>query len=89
MLKDPAILILDEATNSLDAASESLVQDALNVLMRERTTIVIAHRLNTIRNADQILVMQNGQILEQGRHETLIEAQDGYYTKLLNLQMER
>ena len=89
MLKDPAILILDEATNSLDAASEALVQDALNVLMRERTTIVIAHRLNTIRNADQILVMQNGQILEQGRHESLIEAQDGYYTKLLNLQMER
>ncbi len=85
VLKNPPILILDEATSSLDTESEKLVQDALNKLMKNRTSIVIAHRLSTVRNADMIYVIQKGQIIEQGTHEQLI-ALGGYYKKLVDMQ---
>ena len=79
ILADPRILILDEATSSLDSESESLIQEGLRYLMRGRTTFVIAHRLSTIRRAEQILVVQDGRILERGTHETLYEAHGRYY----------
>lgn len=85
VLKDPPILILDEATSSLDSNSERLVQDALTKLMKGRTTIVIAHRLSTIQFADEIIVMQNGQIAERGNHIGLT-AKNGIYKKLVELQ---
>ena len=85
VLKDPPILILDEATSSLDSNSERLVQDALTKLMKGRTTIVIAHRLSTIQFADEIIVMQNGQIAERGNHIGLM-AKNGIYKKLVDLQ---
>ena len=80
VLKNPPILILDEATSALDTESEKLVQDAINNMMQNRTSIVIAHRLSTIRHADEIIVMQKGEIVERGNHETLL-AQNGYYQK--------
>jgi subfamily B ATP-binding cassette protein MsbA len=79
VLADPRILILDEATSSLDSESEQLIQEALSYLMRGRTTFVIAHRLSTIRRADQILVVENGVIVERGTHESLYAAQGRYY----------
>ena len=79
VLRNPPILILDEATSALDTESERLVQDALAKLMTNRTSIVIAHRLSTIRNADCIVVLQNGQIIEQGTHDELIESKGAYY----------
>ncbi len=85
LLKDPAILILDEATSALDTASEQAVQSAIDTLMKGRTVIVIAHRLSTILNADKILVMDHGEIVEQGNHETLSSA-GGLYEKLYKLQ---
>ena len=85
ILKNPPILILDEATASLDTESERIVQDALDRLMSSRTTIAIAHRLSTIKNADEIVVMHEGQVVERGRHEELI-ALDGYYKKLNDMQ---
>lgn len=85
VLKNPPILILDEATSALDTESEKLVQDAINNMMQNRTSIVIAHRLSTIRHADEIIVMQKGEIVERGNHETLI-AQNGYYQKLIEMQ---
>ncbi len=85
LLKDPAILILDEATSALDTASEQAVQSAIDTLMSGRTVIVIAHRLSTILNADKILVMDKGKIIEQGDHKTLSEA-GGLYEKLYRLQ---
>lgn len=85
VLKNPPILILDEATSALDSESERLVQDALNNLMKNRTSIVIAHRLSTIQHADQIVVIQNGQIIERGRHDELI-TQSGLYRKLNEIQ---
>jgi ABC-type multidrug transport system fused ATPase/permease subunit len=88
LLKNPSILILDEATSSLDSESESLVQDALEKLMEGRTSIVIAHRLSTIRSADNIIVMQNGKVLEQGTHEQLIQNLEGLYAKLSKMQSE-
>lgn len=87
ILKDPVILILDEATSSLDAESESLVQSALNRLMENRTSIIIAHRLSTIRNADQIAVIENGQIVQQGVHEELLQDKNGLYANLTQLQI--
>lgn len=86
ILKDPAILILDEATSSLDAESEALVQEALDELMKNRTTIIIAHRLATIRKVDRIYVLSNGEIVEQGRHEDLAIQEDGFYANLVKLQ---
>ena len=85
VLNDPPILILDEATSSLDTRSEKLVQEALYKLMQNRTTIVIAHRLSTIQNADEILVMQHGEVVERGNHATLLAA-NGTYKKLVDLQ---
>jgi subfamily B ATP-binding cassette protein MsbA len=85
VLKNPPILILDEATSSLDTESERLVQDALAKVMSQRTSIVIAHRLSTIQHADEIIVLQKGQIIERGTHEELI-AKNGIYKKLTDLQ---
>ncbi len=85
VLKNPPILILDEATSSLDTESERLVQDALSKVMSQRTSIVIAHRLSTIQHADEIVVLQKGQIIERGTHDELI-ALDGIYKKLTDLQ---
>jgi subfamily B ATP-binding cassette protein MsbA len=79
LLRNPRILILDEATSSLDNESESLVQEALEHLMKNRTTVVIAHRLSTIQNADKIVVIEQGRIIEQGRHEQLLEKRGTYY----------
>ena len=88
ILKNPAILILDEATSSLDSESEQLVQQAMDVLMKNRTTIIIAHRLATIRKADKILVIDGGRIVEEGSHEQLSANEDGIYANLLRLQFE-
>jgi subfamily B ATP-binding cassette protein MsbA len=88
LLKNPPILILDEATSSLDTESERLVQDAINKMMQNRTSIVIAHRLSTIRHADEIIVLQKGKIVERGTHEQLI-AQNGFYKKLVEMQEVR
>ena len=85
ILKNPPILILDEATSALDTESEQLVQEALEHLMQERTTLVVAHRLSTIRHADLICVLHEGQIVEQGKHEELL-ALNGYYRKLVDMQ---
>jgi len=85
VLKNPPILILDEATSALDSESEKLVQQSLTLLMKNRTSIVIAHRLSTIQHADEIIVMQDGKIIERGRHEILLE-QKGAYQKLVKLQ---
>ena len=85
VLKNPPIMILDEATSALDTESEQLVQKALENMMKNRTSIVIAHRLSTIKNADTIIVMHQGEIVEQGRHDELI-ANEGVYKKLVNMQ---
>lgn len=88
VLKNPPILILDEATSSLDTESERLVQDAINNMMQNRTSIVIAHRLSTIRHADEIIVLQKGKIVERGTHSELI-SQNGFYKKLVDMQEVR
>ncbi|MEO5897489.1 MAG: lipid A export permease/ATP-binding protein MsbA [Vicinamibacterales bacterium] len=87
LLKDAPILILDEATSSLDAESELLVQDALQTLMRDRTSFVIAHRLSTVRRADQIIVLEKGRVVEVGRHDDLLTRPGGVYAKLYSLQV--
>jgi len=86
ILKNPAILVLDEATSSLDSASEVLVQQALEELMKGRTSIIIAHRLSTIRKADKILVLNKGELIEQGTHEELMKNEEGLYRHLIHLQ---
>ncbi|EJF09530.1 ABC transporter ATP-binding protein [Pontibacter sp. BAB1700] len=88
ILKNPAILVLDEATSSLDSESEHLVQQAMDELMKNRTTIVIAHRLATIRKVDKILVIDGGEIVEEGSHEVLSLNDNGIYANLLRLQFE-
>jgi ABC-type multidrug transport system fused ATPase/permease subunit len=88
VLKDPSILILDEATSSLDSESEKLVQDALDKLMKGRTSIVIAHRLSTIKNADKIIVIENGNVIQTGSHEQLISEKEGLYNHLCKLQFQ-
>ncbi len=88
ILKDPAILLLDEATSSLDAESEKLVQEALDKLMEGRTSVIIAHRLATVRNVDCIYVIEHGRIVEKGTHEELSEMEDGIYNSLAKLQFE-
>lgn len=89
VLKDPAILILDEATSALDSESERLVQDALDQLMKGRTSIVIAHRLSTVRDADRILVLDKGRVLESGTHDELIADVGGLYHSLSRLQLNQ
>ncbi|KAM7254078.1 hypothetical protein ACFE04_031760 [Oxalis oulophora] len=89
ILKNPEILLLDEATSALDVESERIVQQALDRLMRNRTTVLVAHRLSTIKNADQISVIQGGKIIEQGTHSSLVEKKDGAYYKLINLQQQQ
>ena len=85
VLKNPPILLLDEATSALDSESEMLVQQAISNLMKNRTSIVIAHRLSTIQHADEIIVIQNGKILERGKHDELLKM-DGLYKKLSAMQ---
>jgi ABC-type multidrug transport system fused ATPase/permease subunit len=85
VLADPRILIMDEATSSVDTVTEALIQDALDRLLAGRTAIVIAHRLSTIRNADMICVIENGQIIEQGTHESLLR-RGGLYRELYERQ---
>ncbi|KAL2348926.1 hypothetical protein Fmac_002926 [Flemingia macrophylla] len=89
VLKNPEILLLDEATSALDVESERVVQQALDRLMQNRTTVMVAHRLSTIRNADQISVLQDGKIIEQGTHSSLVENKNGAYFKLVNLQQQQ
>lgn len=86
VLKNPPILILDEATSSLDTESERIVQDAINQLMKNRTCIVIAHRLSTVQHADEIIVLNQGEIVERGSHAELMQHEDGTYKKLVTLQ---
>ncbi|MDB5110112.1 MAG: ATP-binding cassette protein [Mucilaginibacter sp.] len=88
LLKNPSILILDEATSSLDSESERLVQEALEELMKNRTSIIIAHRLSTIREADQIIVLEKGEIIEKGNHQELLANEQGLYKYLSGLQFE-
>jgi subfamily B ATP-binding cassette protein MsbA len=85
LLEDPPILILDEATSALDTESERLVQDALDHLMQNRTSLIIAHRLSTIKHADEIVVLEKGQIKERGTHDELL-AREGLYHKLVQMQ---
>ena len=87
ILADPKILILDEATSSVDTRTEVLIQKAMDNLMHGRTSFIIAHRLSTIRDADLILVMKDGDIVEQGNHEELL-AKNGFYANLYNSQFE-
>jgi ABC-type multidrug transport system fused ATPase/permease subunit len=85
LLKDPPILILDEATSHLDSASERIVQEALEQLMQGRTVFIVAHRLSTVQNADQIAVLDKGRIVEQGRHQQLLDKK-GLYFRLYQIQ---
>lgn len=88
ILKNPRLLILDEATSALDSISESLIQDAIDPLLKGRTSLVIAHRLSTIMAADEILVVDQGRIVQRGTHRELVE-QDGVYRELYETQFRR
>lgn len=85
IIKAPKMLLLDEATSALDAESEKIVQEALDRVMVNRSTIVVAHRLSTIKGADEIAVFRNGCIVEKGNHNSLINIKDGYYSSLVRL----
>src|SRR5690606_22649928 len=87
LLINPRILILDDSTSSVDTKTEARIRDALSYLMKGRTTFIIAQRLNSVQNADQILVLKDGEIVERGKHEELL-ALDGYYTEIYRLQLE-
>ncbi|VDO40199.1 unnamed protein product [Onchocerca flexuosa] len=86
LVRRPAILILDEATSALDAESEHIIQDAIAQCSKDKTVIVIAHRLSTVENADQIIVINKGRVMQQGRHEDLLR-QDGIYRSLVHRQL--
>ncbi len=88
LVHDPAILVLDEATSSIDTETESLIQDALERLRQGRTTIVVAHRLSTVKNADEILVLHHGRVVERGDHRSLLRA-GGIYRRLYELQVRQ
>ena len=88
ILKNPTFLLLDEATSALDSESEKWVQSALEELMKNRTSLIIAHRLSTIRSADQIIVMEAGNIVEAGTHEELLAKKQSVYRKMVSLQSE-
>src|SRR6185369_5134164 len=87
ILKDAPILVLDEATSSLDSESELYIQDALKKLMKDRTTIVVAHRLSTIMQMDRIVVVSAGKVIEEGRHDELLKVKKGLYQKLWEIQV--
>ena len=87
-MRDPAILILDEATAAMDTKTERKIQEALSAITQNRTTITIAHRLSTLRDADHLIVIGDGKLLEEGDHASLLEKEDGTYRKLYTLQME-
>lgn len=86
VLKDPSVLLLDEATSALDTTSEKLVQEALDKLMKGRTTVLVAHRLSTIRKADTIAVLHKGRVVEKGSHRELVSISNGFYKQLTSLQ---
>jgi ATP-binding cassette subfamily B protein len=88
LVYDPQILILDEATSSIDTESEILIQNAIDKLIKGRTSIVIAHRLSTIQNADKIMVLEKGEIKEMDTHEELLKLDNGYYKKLYEMQFQ-
>jgi ATP-binding cassette subfamily B multidrug efflux pump len=88
-VSNPSILILDEATSSIDSKTEKLIQYATAKIIENKTSIIIAHRLSTILNSDKIIVLDKGEIKEIGRHEDLLEIQDGYYKKLFELQFQK
>ena len=88
ILRDPKILILDEATAAMDTETEKLIQNALSVLTRGKTTIMIAHRLSTLRDADKLIVIEHGKVAEEGTHKELLDKEEGVYKKLYTLQAE-
>jgi ATP-binding cassette subfamily B multidrug efflux pump len=88
LVYDPQILILDEATSSVDTESENLIQHAIETLVKDRTSVVIAHRLSTIQNADKIMVLEQGEIKEIGTHDELLKKEDGYYKRLYEMQFQ-
>ena len=85
-ISEPSILVLDEATSSVDSYSEEIIQKAIDTLTKGKTSIIIAHRLATVKNADRIVVMHKGDIVEQGTHDELLKFKDGYYAKLYDVQ---
>ena len=88
ILRDPKILILDEATAAMDTKTEKLIQNALTTLTKGKTTIMIAHRLSTLRDADKLIVIERGKVAEEGTHKELLAKEDGVYKKLYTLQLE-
>ena len=88
ILRDPKILILDEATAAMDTETEKRIQSAITELTKDKTTIMIAHRLSTLRDADELIVIEHGRVAERGTHRELLEIEDGVYKKLFTLQEE-